>query len=83
MRRFVISLLYLLYIAWSGAAAAHALAERSIPASGATLAWPPHAVTVYFDAELEPVFSKLVVRNAQGARVSTGYGEIFPTIPRH
>lgn len=76
MKRYLILSVVVGFVAWSGFAAAHALVERSIPASGATLDAAPQSVTIYFDAELEPVFSKLVVKNAQGVKVSAGDGEI-------
>lgn len=63
---------------WTGAATAHALVERSIPATGETLAQAPAVVSIVFDAELEPVFSKLIVKNEQGEKVSQGDGEIAP-----
>jgi methionine-rich copper-binding protein CopC len=61
---------------WTGAATAHALVERSTPASGETLAQAPAVVSIVFDAELEPVFSKLIVKNDQGEKVSQGDGEV-------
>ncbi len=57
-------------------AVAHALPERYVPAQGAFLAQAPDAVTVYFDAQLEPVFSKLVVKDGQGKKVSRGAGVV-------
>lgn len=63
---------------WAGPAGAHALLERTQPGANATLKQAPEAVVIYFDAELEPVFSKLIVKNAQGAKVSAGNGEIVP-----
>jgi methionine-rich copper-binding protein CopC len=33
-------------------------------------------VKVWFDGEIEPVFSTLVVKNAAGKQVSTGKGEV-------
>lgn len=76
MKRIIILPLFAALIAWPGLAAPHALAERTVPTAGATLVQPPQAVTIYFDAELEPVFSKLIVRNAQGVKVSPGNGEV-------
>lgn len=63
----------------TGAAMAHALPERSIPAAGEALSRAPPVVTIYFDSELEPVFSKLVVKNEQGEKVSEGDGTIAAT----
>ena len=65
-------------ILWFGPAGAHARLERSTPAVGATLSQIPAAVTIYFDSELEPVFSKLIVNNEQGEKVSAGDGAVSP-----
>ncbi len=73
--RVVLPVLFAL-IAWSGSALAHALLERTVPADGTTLSQAPQSVTLYFDAELEPVFSKLIVKNAEGVQISAGKGEI-------
>ena len=74
-RRIVLTLLIVPGL-WAGAAAAHVLAERSIPGAGESVGQAPAVVTIYFDSELEPVFSKLVVKNEQGQKVSQGDGEI-------
>jgi hypothetical protein len=50
--------------------------ERSDPGAGATLHQAPAAVSIRFDAELEPVFSSLVVKNAAGEQVSEGKGAV-------
>lgn len=55
---------------------AHALLERSVPASGAMLNNAPATVTIFFDSELEPVFSKLIVKTDQGQQVSQGNGNV-------
>jgi methionine-rich copper-binding protein CopC len=65
-----------LFAACPALAFAHALPERYVPARGASLAQAPEAVTVYFDAQLEPVFSKLVVKDEQGKKVSRGAGVV-------
>lgn len=65
-------------ILWFGPAGAHARLERSTPAAGAALSQMPAAVTIFFDSELEPVFSKLIVNNEQGEKVSAGDGAVSP-----
>ncbi len=75
MRRLAI-LHFLLPLLWSGTGMAHALIEHTSPASGAILGQAPDNVTIYFDAELEPFFSKVIVRDAKGAKVSVGDGEL-------
>lgn len=66
----------------SGYALAHAMPEQSTPGAGATLARAPATVTIRFDSALEPLFSKLIVKNAQGAQVSQGNGGVDPANPR-
>lgn len=57
-------------------ACAHAFPSNSSPHVGATVAAPPTAVKVWFDGEIEPVFSTLVVKNAAGQQVSSGKGQV-------
>lgn len=78
MNRRMVLALFVVPGLWAGAAAAHVLAERSVPGAGEALGKAPVVVTIYFDSELEPVFSKLVVKNEQGQKVSQGDGEIAP-----
>lgn len=57
-------------------ASAHAFPDKSSPRVGATVAAAPPAVKVWFDGQLEPVFSTLIVKNAAGRQVSSGKGEV-------
>lgn len=82
MKSYLFRFIFLMLMAWSGLAMAHALPQHSVPAAGATLAEAPQAVIIYFDAELEPVFSTLIVRNAQGSKVSHGNGMVMANNPR-
>lgn len=56
--------------------AAHATPEQTIPGAGAELKQAPTTVSIRFDDELEPVFSKLIVKDAQDKQVSQGNGEL-------
>lgn len=76
MKRLFILNIFIVSTIWSASAIAHALLERSVPAAGAVLNNAPATVTIFFDSELEPVFSKLVVKNDQGEEVSQGNGDI-------
>lgn len=67
---------------WCGLAVAHALPERSFPAPNTVLTQAPATVTIYFDSKLEPVFSHLVVKNAQGTTISEGTGGVAPGNPK-
>ena len=76
MRKFIVTLSFLLALAAPVAALAHAFPENSSPHVGASVATSPKQVKVWFDGELEPVFSTLTVKNASGSQVSTGNGEV-------
>lgn len=82
MKRLIILYIFLVSSMWCGLAMAHALLERSVPASGAMLNSVPATVTLFFDAELEPVFSKLIVKNDQEEKVSQGNGDIASGAPK-
>jgi copper resistance protein C len=60
----------------AGTAVAHALPEQDVPGAGAILQQPPSTVSIRFDAELEPIFSKLIVKNGQDKQVSEGKGNV-------
>jgi methionine-rich copper-binding protein CopC len=53
---------------------AHAFPDNSSPHVGSTLSASPKLVQVWFDGEIEPVFSTLIVKNAGGTQVSQGNG---------
>lgn len=57
-------------------ASAHAFPDNSSPHVGATVAEAPNEVKVWFDGEIEPVFSTLIVTNGAGQQVSTGKGGV-------
>lgn len=58
-------------------AAAHALPLHSNPPVGAQVQQSPKQVRIEFDSELEPVFSGIEVRNAQG-KVISGQSRVEP-----
>jgi len=58
------------------AAYAHAHLTRSEPRDGSTVVPAPHEVALWFTEGLEPVFSAVEVRDAQGARVDQGQPQI-------
>jgi methionine-rich copper-binding protein CopC len=55
---------------------AHAFPDNSSPHVGATVTAPPRQVKVWFDGEIEPVFSTLIVKSAAGKQVSDGNGKV-------
>ncbi len=66
----------------TGSAWAHAFPVRSSPQVGASLTHAPAAVTIWFDAELEPLFSRLTVTDAHERQVSTGPARVPAGHPR-
>lgn len=76
MRPFICILALLLACAITPIASAHAFPDKSSPAVGSTVDTAPRTVKVWFDGQLEPVFSTLVVKNASGQQVSTGKGTV-------
>jgi hypothetical protein len=68
-------------LGWAQAAFAHAMPERSTPNTGATLSQAPATATIQFDSELEPLFSKLIVKDDAGKQVSKGNGKVDPSNP--
>jgi methionine-rich copper-binding protein CopC len=55
---------------------AHAFPKRSEPAVGAAVARAPGMVKVWFNSNLEPLFDKLVVKDAAGKVVSQGEAKV-------
>ncbi|HEX3349658.1 MAG TPA: copper resistance CopC family protein [Acetobacteraceae bacterium] len=53
-------------------ASAHAFLQTSTPAVGSTVAQAPTEVVINFTEGVEPMFSTIVVQNAQGASLETG-----------
>lgn len=51
---------------------AHAFLERAEPAVGSEVTAAPHKVAIRFTEGVEPLFSTIELRDAQGALVQTG-----------
>ncbi|MEJ2643849.1 MAG: copper resistance protein CopC [Gammaproteobacteria bacterium] len=64
------------------AAVAHAFPERSVPRVGATVSSAPKRVRIWFDGNLNVLFSKVTVTGPDGERVSKGHGHVSATNPR-
>ena len=58
---------------------AHAMLDRANPAVGSTVSPTPKSVTLTFTEALEPAFSSIEVRNAQGEAVRAGKAVVDPT----
>lgn len=78
MRTLARTLAFLVACAAAPLAAAHAFPDNSSPHVGATVTTSPKQVHVWFNGELEPVFSTLIVKNASGTQVSAGNGQVDP-----
>ena len=62
----------------AGAAWAHAFPDHSEPRVGSSIDTPPAAVRIWFDGQIEPVFSTIRVENQDKQRVDTGDGGVDP-----
>ncbi len=58
-----------LLCALSGTSWGHAFPDHSDPKVGSTVSGPPSIVRIWFDSDLEPAFSTLMVHNADGKMV--------------
>ena len=69
----------LFWIALPGVSQGHAFPDHSDPKVGATVSAPPSNVRIWFDGDLEPVFSTIYVQDASGKRVDKGNGRVNPS----
>ncbi len=61
---------------------AHAFPDHSDPKVGATVSGSPAMVRIWFDSDLEPVFSTLMVHNMDGKMVDKKDGHVDPKDPK-
>ncbi|SPQ00918.1 Copper resistance protein CopC [Candidatus Sulfobium mesophilum] len=61
---------------------AHAFPDHSDPKVGSTVAGSPSQVRIWFDGDLEPAFSTLMVHNADGKMIDKRDGRVGPADPR-
>ncbi len=57
---------------------AHAFPDHSDPRVGHTLDAPPATVRIWFDGEIEPVFSTIRVEDGNKQKVDKGDGRVNP-----
>jgi methionine-rich copper-binding protein CopC len=62
----------MLCLAGADGALAHATLVRATPAAGSAVAAAPAEVTLRFNERLEPAFSAIIVRDADGKQVDKG-----------
>lgn len=63
-------------------AVAHAFPERSVPRVGATVSSAPKRVRIWFDGNLNALFSKVTVTDSGGKLVSKGRSRVSANNPR-
>jgi methionine-rich copper-binding protein CopC len=62
-----------------GVSQGHAFPDHSDPKVGATVSGYPSIVRIWFDGDLEPIFSTIAVQNASGKKVDKGNGRVNPS----
>ncbi len=72
--------LLLLFVLWAlpELSFGHALPDHAEPRVGSTVS-SPSRVRIWFDSNLEPVFSRIVVHDAKGQPVDKGDGRVDPS----
>jgi methionine-rich copper-binding protein CopC len=76
MRNIAFALLVAFVCVPAEAALAHAFPDHSEPRVGATVSTPPATVRIWFDSDLEPVFSSITVLDGSGKRMDKGDGHV-------
>ena len=66
------------FLALPGVSQGHAFPDHSDPKVGATVSASPANVRIWFDGDLEPVFSTIIVQDAGGKRIDKGNGRVNP-----
>jgi methionine-rich copper-binding protein CopC len=66
----------LIAILLPAAACAHAFLDHASPRVGSTVATAPRELLLWFTEKLEPAFSTVEVRNAQGVAVQSGKAQV-------
>lgn len=79
-RRTIVCCLLLLFseIAWG-----HAFPEHQIPGAGSVLTTPPKMIKIWFDGDLEPIFSTIKVKDSEDnvvAKAAVAPGQSDPKL---
>ncbi len=69
------------FLVLPGVSQGHAFPDHSDPKVGSTVSGSPADVRIWFDGDLEPVFSTIVVQDSGGKRVDKGNGRVNPSTP--
>ncbi len=61
-----------------GISSGHAFPDHADPKVGSTISVSPVHVRIWFDGNLEPLFSTIIVQDAKGRKVDKGDGQVNP-----
>ncbi len=64
-----------------GTAWCHAYPDHADPKVGSTISAAPALVRIWFESDLEPLFSTIFVQDAGGKKVDKGDGRVDPSDP--
>ncbi|HAM51620.1 MAG TPA: copper resistance protein [Nitrospiraceae bacterium] len=78
VKKTVWSFFLFFWIALPGVSHGHAFPDHSDPRVGATVSGSPSTVRIWFDGDIEPIFSTISVQDASGKRVDKGNGHVDP-----
>lgn len=80
--RHVVAVLSLVFLyALPGVSWGHAFPDHSDPKVGSTMPVSPAQVRIWFDSDLEPAFSKIMVHNANNEMVDKRDSRVDPSNP--
>lgn len=57
----------------------HAFPDHAEPKVGSVISADPSSVRIWFDSNLEPAFSSIIVQDANGKKVDKGDGRVNPS----
>ena len=69
-------------LVWPGTGSAHALLDKAEPARRAVLSKPPAAIRLWFNEQLEPAFSSLIVVDGTGRPVTRTPAQVSRADPK-
>ncbi len=84
MKNYPIAILFLVFVMVClvpAHASAHAYPDHADPRVGSTVNTSPASVRIWFDSELEPAFSTIMVHNAKNEMVDKRDGRVDPSDP--
>jgi len=82
IRTLIVSFSLAFFFASSGLSWGHAFPDHSDPKVGSTITASPPVVRIWFDSDLEPAFSNLMVHTMDGRMVDKGDSRVNPSDPK-